>query len=180
VVRSSLDSKVLIGGAKVELLPAAATGRRRQHPRALNTGSGNPVARLHAHRPGAGTYKVRATKAGWQTPSTLPSITLDQAQTTAGYGADHAGPGPRVGKGAAADLPLRDDFGGQDARRCSYQPSATFRSAYWLTATATYAIYPDRPAAEFKTREGMFCTVQQPVAFTKTGTPAPNARTPFP
>jgi len=176
VVRSSLDSNVLIGGAKVELLPSNGTGPAVASTTTTSTGSGNPVANFTLSNLKPGTYQVRVTKAGWKTPSTLPSITLDPNQTTDTYIQITLEPDHVFGKGLLL-ISLPDDFGGQDAASVLDQPSATFRSAYWLTDSRTYAIYPDRPAAEFKLGKGLFVRFNNRVAFTKSGQPAPN--TPF-
>lgn len=167
-VQSGLDNK-LIAGATVELLPSNGQG-----PALVTTVSDAsttaPNYTLGSVSPG--TYLIRASKSGWKT-SPLRSLTVNPGSDTTGINLTLQ-PDYVFGKGLLL-ISLPDDYPGLDVAGLFDQQRATFKSAYWLTPSLTYAVYPAPEASEMRLGKGMFVRFNTATAFTKTGTPAPNS-----
>lgn len=172
-VKSGLNN-ALIAGATVELLPS--TGQLPAVVTAITDASTTaPNFTLGEVPPG--TYLIRASKSGWKT-SALTPLTVNPGADTTGVNItlqpDHV-----FGRGLLL-ISLPDDYPGLDAAGLFEQSRSTFKSAYWRTEGRTYAVYPDPEAAEFRLGKGMFVRFNNPTAFTRTGTPAPNASVSIP
>jgi hypothetical protein len=177
-VRSSLD-RAFIGGAKVELL--SSDGQTVVLSTTSNSqGSGNPATNFTLSGVQPGTYILRASKGGWK--SAQRNVTINPGSNPANIDLQ-LDPDHVFGRGLLL-ISLPESFPNQDAAALFDQPSSTFKSAYWIPGndpdSGRYAIYPERPAAEFTRGKGMFVRFPNPVAFTKTGTPTPNVPIPIP
>ena len=169
-VRNRVD-RSFIGGAKVEILPANGSGTVVASTTSTPTGTGTPPANFRFAQVPPGNYIIRASKPGWRSAQT--NLTVNPGVNITGIEL-LLDPQHTFGRGLLL-VSLPDDFPGQDAAALFEQPAATFKSAYWLTDQVRYAIYPERPAAEFRLGKGMFVRFHNATAFAKAGTPAPNA-----
>jgi len=117
-----------------------------------------------------GTYVIRASKAGWRSAQRTITVTEGSNPSNINFVLQ---PEHVFGRGLLL-VSLPYDFPGEDAAGLFNQPQSTFKSAYWLTEQARYAIYPEAPAREFRLGKGMFVRFNTPAAFARAGSEAPN------
>lgn len=174
LIRSTLDN-ALIAGARVEAIPTGGTT-----PVAVATSTaaatGTPPGNYTLVNVPPGTYIIRASKTGWKTAQRTLTVLPQQNPVSINLSLE---PNHVFGRGLLL-VALPFDAPGQDAAALFDKPSNTFKSAYWLTQSNRYAIYPEAPAREFRLGKGMFVRFPTATAFTKGGNPAPAADFPIP
>jgi hypothetical protein len=167
-IRSSLNG-VLIGGARVELLPTGGSTTPVAVTTSAATASGTPPGNYTLTNVPPGNYILRASKAGWKTGQRSVTVTPQQNLTNVDL---QLAPNFVFGRGLLL-VALPFDAPGQDAAALFDKSPTTFKSAYWVTAANRYAIYPEAPAREFRLGKGMFVRFPEATAFTKGGAAAP-------
>ncbi len=141
-----------IGGVKVDFLDAA--GNVVATTTTTDTATGSPAANYQLTVP-PGTYTVRASKTGWNT-ATLSGIQINPNTPRTGVNllldAEHT-----FGKGLVL-ISLPYDTAGVDAATALGLPTAGFKAAWHdpSTPSATYDIYPNGGAKEFRLGKALF------------------------
>lgn len=157
-----LDLLTLAGAPVGTVQPAFST----------NTLTGTPPSNYAITGVRTGDYIVRASKTGWVTAQRTLHITpgVDANGIDFVLQAEHT-----FGQGLQLiSLPYNLP-GGTDLAAVLNQPRSSFKSAYYLPSSGTYAIYPAAEAAEIRLGKGMFVRFPQQAPFTSGGTVASNA-----
>ncbi|HEU4753863.1 MAG TPA: hypothetical protein VFU47_12215, partial [Armatimonadota bacterium] len=115
----------------------------------------------------AGSYVLEVNKTGWGRATAPVSVNNDQIS----YKVFSLNPEHVFGRGVAlVSIPYTNST---DVATMFGQSPNGFQSAYWLTASSSYALYPAPEASSFALGKGLFVKFANPTAFTAGGTEAP-------
>lgn len=168
LISSSADGSP-VADATVELTLIGSNPPVVFATRTSGTAAGDPPANFRLDV-APGQYAVRASKPGWREATTTltvsPGINITNLNLV--LRPDHT-----FGEGLQL-ISLPEDYPGRDAASLFGKSPSTFRSAFWVSAANSYAIYPAPDAREFRLGKGMFVRFDAPTAFADPGLATPN------